>query len=127
MMSMLLIALANGWTVLYNEVDIDDRLEIFIPICALVVMVHVMVSALTFVDIDATHKYHDYAGIQGFVLFACKLILFAAFTWQFLTHKDTVQKKQRSYYNKLYFVGSGFMLAIPMSIITSYMFAPYER
>jgi hypothetical protein len=76
-MSMLLIALANGWTILYQNVDIDDRLEIFIPITAFTVMVHVMVSALTFVDVDANHKYHDFAGIQGWVMMVCKLALFA--------------------------------------------------
>jgi len=40
----------------------DDRLEIFIPGAALTVMIHVMVAALTFVDVDANHKYHDFSG-----------------------------------------------------------------
>ena len=62
-MSMLLIMMASGWTVTYQNIDLDDNLEIFIPTMALIVMVHVMVSALTFVDVDATHKYHDFSGI----------------------------------------------------------------
>lgn len=62
-MSMLLILMAHGWTILYQDLDLDDNLEVFIPTMALVVMLHVMVSALTFVDVDATHKYHDFSGV----------------------------------------------------------------
>ena len=38
-------------------------MEIYVPIMALIVMVHVLVSALTFIDVDSQHKYHDFAGI----------------------------------------------------------------
>lgn len=59
----------------------DDNLEIFIPTFALIVMVHVLVSALTFIDVDATHKYHDFSGIQGWVLLLVKVGLFAYFCY----------------------------------------------
>ena len=56
---------------------------------ALVIMVHVMVSALTFIDVDATHKYHDFSGVQGWVLFLTKVLLWAYFAYQ---HKETSKK-----------------------------------
>lgn len=62
-MTMLLFSLASGWTVTYQEIDFDENMEIYVPIMALVVMVHVLVSALTFIDVDSQHKYHDFAGI----------------------------------------------------------------
>lgn len=81
-MSMLLVLMAQGWTVTYQDLDVDDNLEIFIPTFALIVMVHVLVSALTFIDVDATHKYHDFSGIQGWVLLLVKVGLFAYFCYQ---------------------------------------------
>ena len=62
-MSLLLILLATGWTLSYQSLDIDDGLEIYLPMTALIVMVQIIVAALTFVDVDASHKYHDFAGV----------------------------------------------------------------
>lgn len=62
-MTILLFSLATGWTITYQEIDLDENMEIYIPIMALVVMVHVLVSALTFIDMDSSHKYHDFAGV----------------------------------------------------------------
>lgn len=49
-MTILLVSLASGWTVTYQDVDLDDKIEIYVPVTALVVMVHVLVSSLTFID-----------------------------------------------------------------------------
>lgn len=78
-MSLLLITLASGWKIRFEEIDFDDGLEIYLPMTALVLMVHIILVALTFVDIDASHKYHDFAGVQGWCLVGLKTILFAYF------------------------------------------------
>jgi len=52
-MSMLLFWLASGWTLTYQDIDLDENMEIYIPVMALVVMVHVLLAALTFIDIDS--------------------------------------------------------------------------
>ena len=80
-MSLLLILLGTGWTMTYASLDIDDGLEIYLPMTALVVMIQIIVAALTFVDVDAQHKYHDFAGIQGWVLFFLKLLVYAYYLW----------------------------------------------
>ena len=80
-MSLLLILLGTGWTMSYQNLDMDDGLEIYLPMTALVVMVQIIVAALTFVDIDASHKYHDFAGVQGWVLFFLKLVIYAYWLW----------------------------------------------
>jgi len=55
--------MASGWTLTFNDVNIDDSIEIFIPAVILIAMVHIIIATLTFVDIDASHKHHDFAGI----------------------------------------------------------------
>ena len=78
-MSFLFVLLAGGWTLTYKEIDIDDGAEIYLPLGALLIMLHVVVTALTFIDIDASHKYHDFAGVQGWVLFFIKLFIWVYF------------------------------------------------
>ena len=62
-MSVLLLAMASGWKSTHKEFDPDDGLEIYMPLTALVLMLEFVCTALTFVDVDASHKYHDYAGL----------------------------------------------------------------
>ena len=62
-MSLLLITLASGWKLRYEEIDFDDGLEIYLPMTCLVLMVQIILVSLTFVDVDASHKYHDFSGI----------------------------------------------------------------
>ena len=97
-MSVLLLMLANGWTTLYQEIDIDDGAEIYLPIGALVIMIHVVVAALTFVDIDASHKYHDFAGIQGWVLLALKVSIFAYFYWCHSKTRRAIETRSARYF-----------------------------
>ena len=77
----MLISLASGWKLRFQEVDMDDSVEIYLPITLLVLVVQVLLAALTFVDVDASHKYHDYAGVQGWCLVVLKTILFVYFAY----------------------------------------------
>ena len=54
---------------------------------ALMIMIHIVISALTFIDIDAAHKYHDFAGAQGAALIILKSCLFAYWLWCYLDTK----------------------------------------
>jgi len=42
-----------------------------------VIVVHLTLAAMTYVDFDDYHKYHDFAGVQGWVLILFKLGIFA--------------------------------------------------
>lgn len=81
-MSVLILILSTGWTVVYEDIDWDEDIDIFGPLVALVTIVHIMLAALDYVDVDASHKYHDYAGLQGFFLIACKLIMVIYFAYK---------------------------------------------
>ena len=80
-MTLLLIMLASGWKLRYQELDFDEGLEVWVPMAILVLVVHIILIALLFVDVDASHKYHDFAGIQGWCLFVLKAILYAYFSY----------------------------------------------
>ena len=126
-MSLLLILLATGWTLSYQSLDIDDGLEIYLPMTALIVMVQIIVAALPFVDVDASHKYHDFAGVQGWVLFVLKLIVYAYYLWCIYETRKKADKKQRMYLDTLFKLSSSYLLAIPATIFICFMFEPYER
>ena len=128
-MSLLLITLASGWKTRYEEIDFDDGLEIYLPMTALVLMVHIILVALTFVDLDASHKYHDFAGVQGWCLVFLKTILLFYFLYC-IYDSETQSKKERAklkYLSQLRLLGATYLLAVPVSVLMSFMFEPYER
>ena len=126
-MSLLLILLGTGWTMTYHSLDIDDGLEIYLPMTALVVMIQIITAALTFVDVDASHKYHDFSGVQGWVLFLLKMIIYAYYLWCIYETKKKADRKQMKYIITLFNLSSSYLLAIPMTILICFMFAPSER
>ena len=61
--SSLFMMLAYGWTISFQDIDWDNNLEIYLPVGSIVVAVHLVLAAMTYIDVDAYHKYHDFAGI----------------------------------------------------------------
>ena len=61
--SLLLIFLASGWKLHFEDIEFDENIEIYVPIGALTLIVQIILTILTIVDLDASHKYHDFAGI----------------------------------------------------------------
>jgi hypothetical protein len=61
--SSLMMMIAHGWTIIYSDLDFDNNLEIYLPLGSIVIAVHLVLAAMTYVDFDAHHKYHDYAGV----------------------------------------------------------------
>lgn len=74
--SSLLMMIAYGWTINFQNLDIDNNLDIYLPVGSVVIIVHLTLAAMTYIDIDAHHKYHDYSGVQGWVLILLKMGLF---------------------------------------------------
>lgn len=61
-MTCLVLMMANGWFTRYKKFDYDDGMDLYAPMFIIVIMVHVMFGAFTYIDRDAYHKYHDFAG-----------------------------------------------------------------
>lgn len=49
-MTTLVLMLSNGWMTIFVKYDIDDGLDLYAPIMMIIMMIHVMFGALTYVD-----------------------------------------------------------------------------
>ncbi len=58
-MAFLFLLLAFGWTINKQNLAMDE-LDILIPIGCFIVIMHVIVGGLIFIDSEEHHKYHDY-------------------------------------------------------------------
>jgi hypothetical protein len=47
---MVVLMLANGWYTRFKTYDLDDGMETYAPLFLLVVMLHVVFGALSFID-----------------------------------------------------------------------------
>ena len=128
-MSILLITMASGWKLSYEDIGIfDDNSEIYLPLCMFVFTIHTVLVALLFVDMDASHKYHDFSGIQGWCLVVLKTLLFAYFFYcQHATKKECKKMEQKAYLTSLLTLGAAYMLAVPFCVVLTFVFEPWER
>ena len=72
----LLLLIASGWTITFDTVPDKD---LYIPIGLVVLIVHLMMGGLVFVDRDDIDKHYDFSGVQGFVLVLMRIGLFVLF------------------------------------------------
>ena len=127
-MSLLLIFLASGWKLHFEDIEFDENIEIYVPFSALTFLVQLVLVCLTFVDMDASHKYHDFAGIQGWSLVVLKISLLCFFIYCIWDSRTKSKKHDElNYLTNLSILGSAYFLAVPVSVIVTFMFEPYER
>lgn len=84
-----------------------------------------MTCVFTFLDADADHKYHDFAGIQGWILVSLKLLVYLFFLYKWRNSRRP--NNSDSFYKLLFYFGSAYLLAIPTSVVSTFLFAPCER
>jgi hypothetical protein len=125
--SSLLMMIASGWTINYRELDIDNNLDLYLPTGAVIVIIHLTLAAMTYIDVDAYHKYHDFAGIQGWVLMFLKLGLFGYYLWCILDNRSKIPNRAKGFYKAFVTFGTAYMLSVPLTIFASYLFPPYQR
>ena len=66
-------------------------MEIYVPIMLFIVMVEVIITALTFVDVESSsHRYHDFTGIQGMILLVMKFSIWVYFAYKYFQTKPHV-------------------------------------
>ena len=79
--ALLLIFLASGWKLTFEDIEFDENIEMYVPFSFLTLLVQIILTVLVIVDMDASHKYHDFAGILGWCLVILKTSLFAFFVY----------------------------------------------
>jgi Rhodopsin-like GPCR transmembrane domain len=115
----LFMLFAYGWTLSFQDIDWDNNLEFYIPIGSIVLALHLVLGAMTYIDVDAYHKYHDFAGIQGFALVFIRLCLFGYYIYCFRTNKDKIPKRSQEIYRYFWVLGCLYFLIVPVTILTS--------
>ena len=74
----MLLMIAFGWTISYE--DLRDK-DIYIIVLCFVIMIHMMIAGLTFVDYGESYKYHDFGGLQGGILIMLRIFLWVGFVF----------------------------------------------
>jgi F0F1-type ATP synthase assembly protein I len=123
----LFMLFAYGWTLSFQDIDWDNNLEFYLPVGSIVVAVHLVLAAMTYIDIDAYHKYHDYSGIQGFVLVFLRLCLFAYYIYCYRSNRDKIPKRSIEIYRYFLILGCLYFMIIPGTVFLSYSLQEYNR
>jgi hypothetical protein len=126
-MTLLFLMMANGWMTRFKNYDLDDGMEVYAPLFMLVIMVHVMFGALSFVDQDAYHKYHDFHGWVGYGLIVAKFILCGVFFYFYVNCKDHVRKHSAAFYQQVLTLGLIYLMSDPTVILTSFFLDEWNR
>ena len=126
-MSLLVLMLANGWYTRFKSFDFDDGLEVYAPLWMLVLIIHIIFGALTFIDNDAYHKYHDFHGWPGYCIILSKFILVGVFWYFHTSAREQIQKDSMVFYKQFVPVGIGYLLSDPLIILSSFFLAEYNR
>jgi hypothetical protein len=86
----LLVFLSFGWTVTFvNHKDFD----IYIPICAMLTFIHILLSLMNKATDGEHDKYHMFDGYPAYVMIAFRLALFGMFIYGFCrTYKNLPER-----------------------------------
>jgi hypothetical protein len=91
--------LANGWLTRFQKFDWDDGMDIYGPLWLFMVIVHIIFGALSFIDRDAYHKYHDFDNWVGLCLIGCKLVFIAVFFYFYQFTVSKIPSEAKAFYN----------------------------
>mmetsp|Transcript_10908 Transcript_10908/g.12366 ORF Transcript_10908/g.12366 Transcript_10908/m.12366 type:complete len:415 (+) Transcript_10908:101-1345(+) len=115
-MMWLLITISFGWTVTYKNMQETD---IYILSAIFVIMIHLLIAALTYVDDDEHHKFHDFGGVQGAILMLIRLIIFGVFIYGVRDTGKSANIKQKAFLWSLTVAASIYILSFPLLWIIS--------
>merc|ERR1712061_775534 len=74
----LLILIALGYTLLQSRMG---ELDLMIPMCFMVGVIHIMLVGFGKIKDDASYKYHENEGAVGYILLTIRLMLYGWFLW----------------------------------------------
>ena len=126
-MTLLVLMLANGWYSRFNKYDVDSGLDIYAPLFMLIIMVHIVFGALSYIDQDAHHKYHDFHGIVGYCLIVAKLIIVGAMFYFYSYSHDKIKRESQKFYNNIISLGFIYLLSDPFVILSCFFLQEYNR
>merc|ERR1712151_1171516 len=120
--SSLLILIALGYTLLQSRIG---ELDLMVPMCFMVGVIHIMLVGFGKVKDDASYKYHENEGVVGWILLAIRLMLYIWFLWAVNSSAKEGGMKLRSFLQQFRLAGTIYFLAYPTIFMITKCFAPY--
>lgn len=118
--------MAFGWTITRNNVGLED-LDLVIPIGCFIIVMHVLIGGLIFIDTEEHHKFHDYSGIQGLILCIFRVLLYVGFIYGLRnTRKDIRDQKKIEYLRQMSISGTLYFLSLPIFYGLCHTLSPYN-
>ena len=122
--TILFIIMASGWTLKYR--DFPDA-DVYIPIALLIALLNLMIVGLGRITDDSYYKYSDYEGIPGYLVVAIRLGLWIWFLYLIKQLYGDGLSKQATFILNFGVLGSAYLLAQPILLLLSWVFATYWR
>eukprot|EP00357_Protocruzia_adherens_P012514 CAMPEP_0115009516 /NCGR_PEP_ID=MMETSP0216-20121206/22674_1 /TAXON_ID=223996 /ORGANISM="Protocruzia adherens, Strain Boccale" /LENGTH=443 /DNA_ID=CAMNT_0002377369 /DNA_START=301 /DNA_END=1632 /DNA_ORIENTATION=+ len=123
-LTLILILIASGWTITYNELQ---NIDAIIPISMLVAF-----SQIVFYVIGSVHqreyRYHDFEGWHGVVIAIIKIAIFAYFVYCVVeTLQQNASQAKTVFLRKFSGVCTLYLLSFPLMLMMAPVWAPYLR
>jgi hypothetical protein len=126
LMILVIMMISKGWMTIWIAYDLDDCFDTYAPVFLLVLMVHICFAAISFVDRDAYHKYHDFTGWAGFGLIVSKFVLSGVYFYFYGDTKPKIPKASHVFYEQIVQIGLMYMLSDPILLLGTYILSEWN-
>lgn len=120
----LLILIALGYTLLQSKIG---ELDLMIPMCFMVAVIHIMLVGFGKIQDDASYKYHENEGAVGWVLLVMRLLLYIWFLWAVRSTASEGGMRLQQFCRQFMVAGSLYFLAYPIIFFVTKQFAQYMQ
>lgn len=120
----LLILIAGGWTLTYNEFPIP---ELYIPAIFLLTFAHLFMAGFNFLHEQEKYSFTRYEGTSGLVITLIRIILYAWFIYNLNNTSKSREFKRNNFVLRFGLGSSLYFLSVPLLVIGSGIFPPHMR
>ena len=120
----LLIQISRGWTIDYKDIGMN---MVYFPLYVILILMHIVISGLTYAFQDEALTHHDYGGYRGLLLVILRMILMFVFLVGINERKQKSSPNVIPFANTLGLLGSIYFLSFPGVIIISYFIPVSSR
>mmetsp|Transcript_9900 Transcript_9900/g.22170 ORF Transcript_9900/g.22170 Transcript_9900/m.22170 type:complete len:452 (+) Transcript_9900:48-1403(+) len=118
----LLILIGLGYTLIQSKIG---ELDLMIPMCFMIAVIHIMLVGVGKVKDDASYKYHENEGVVGWLLLVLRLLLFGWFLYAVRSTSNEGGMRIEMFMKKFGAAGTIYFLTYPAIFIVGRQFAPY--
>merc|ERR1712007_294750 len=105
------ILIGLGYTLLQSKIG---ELELMIPMCFMVAVIHVMLVGFGKIKDDASYKFHENEGIVGWLLLGLRLCLYLWFLWAVRSSAAESGRALKQFLGRFRSAGTIYFLSYPV-------------